>query len=104
VDPTKGAAVLAIDDMATNAIREIVRDHELPDGGGVRIEAREGSGPDPSKLTISTARRPRYEDQVLEHEDVTLFLEPAAAAYLDDKLLSVETDEGGRMRFVVQEL
>lgn len=96
--------MLAIDDVAADAIREIIRHHELPEGAGLRIEARTGSGPDPGKLTISTARHPRDEDQVLEHEDVTLFLEPVAAAYLDDKLLSVETDDGGRTRFVVQEL
>jgi hypothetical protein len=96
--------VLAIDDMARAAIREIVRRHDLPEGGGLRIAAGLGEDLETGTLTISPVEHQLEQDQVVEDEDIRLFLEPVAAAYLDDKLLSIESDGSGWTSFVVQEL
>ncbi|MEJ3652421.1 adhesin [Actinomycetes bacterium KLBMP 9759] len=82
--------MLAITDLAAEAIKSLTTDAELPEGGGLRIAA-----PQPEQgLELSLAGKPAEDDVVLAGEGVSVFLEPAAAEVLDDKVLDVQPMEG----------
>jgi Fe-S cluster assembly iron-binding protein IscA len=93
--------MLAITDLAAEAIKSLTTDAELPDGGGLRIVAD-----DPAQgLELSLAGTPDSDDLVLAGDGVTVFLEPTAAQVLDDKVLDVQpvTGEDGQqeLRFAI---
>lgn len=95
--------MLAITEEAVSAINTILDSSALPDGSGVRIAtvpARENAGGPELQLHLSLAREPEEGDEVLGEEAV--FLEPAAAAALDNKVLDAEIVEE-QVRFVVAE-
>ena len=82
--------MLAITDLAAEAIKTLTTDAELPDGGGLRISAA-----DPQQgLELSLAGEPATDDVVLAGEGVSVFLEPVAAEVLDDKVLDVQPVPG----------
>lgn len=102
-DPAKAPTVgtmLAITDTAAEAIKSLTADAELPEGGGLRIApADPGEG-----LELSLAAKPVESDQVLTGDGVVVFLEPAAAEVLDDKVLDVQpvtTEQGEELRFAI---
>jgi Fe-S cluster assembly iron-binding protein IscA len=93
--------MLAITDLAAEAIKSLTTDAELPEGGGLRIAA-----PDPEQgLELSLAGQPGADDVVLAGEGVSVFLEPVAAEVLDDKVLDVQPvagDDGKQeLRFAI---
>ncbi|OLT13402.1 adhesin [Pseudonocardia sp. CNS-139] len=93
--------MLAITDLAAEAIKTLTTDAELPDGSGLRITAPEqGQG-----LELSLAGRPATDDVVLAGQGVSVFLEPAAAEVLDDKVLDVQpvanADGEQELRFAI---
>lgn len=93
--------MLAITDTAAEAIKSLTTDAELPDGGGLRIASSDpGQG-----LELTLAGRPATDDVVLSGDGVTVFLEPAAAEVLDDKILDVQRvpaeDGGDELRFAI---
>jgi Fe-S cluster assembly iron-binding protein IscA len=82
--------MLAITDIAAEAIKTLTTDAELPEGGGLRISA-----PDPEQgLELSLAGQPSTDDVVLAGDGVSVFLEPVAAEVLDDKVLDVQPVPG----------
>ena len=93
--------MLAITDLAAEAIKTLTTDAELPEGGGLRIAA-----PDPQEgLELTLAGQPADDDVVLAGDGVSVFLEPVAAQVLDDKVLDVQqapTPDGGQeLRFAI---
>jgi Fe-S cluster assembly iron-binding protein IscA len=93
--------MLAITDLAAEAIKTLTTDAELPEGGGLRIAA-----PDPQEgLELTLAGQPADDDVVLSGDGVSVFLEPVAAQVLDDKVLDVQqapTPDGGQeLRFAI---
>ena len=93
--------MLTIDEKAAEAIKTIVRESELPAGAGLRIEARIDDVPQP-ELTVSVEELPVPGDEVVAKDDARVFLPPAAAAYLDNKILHADDDDVAGLRFVVQ--
>jgi len=93
--------MLAITDLAAEAIKTLTTDAELPEGGGLRIAA---PAPDEG-LELSLAGQPAADDVVLSGDGVSVFLEPAAAEVLDDKILDVQpapaADGGQELRFAI---
>ena len=92
--------MLAITDTAAEAIKTLTADAELPEGGGLRIASTD---PDQG-LELSLAAQPVESDQVLTGDGVVVFLEPAAAEVLDDKVLDVQpvtTEQGQELRFAI---
>ena len=80
------SALLALTDDAVEAVRNIVSSSdELPETGGLRLVA-ERSGTQ-ANLQLSVVALPAEEDEVIEEQGVRVFLEPEAAALLDDKVL-----------------
>lgn len=93
--------MLAITDTAAEAIKSLTTDAELPEGGGLRIASSDpGQG-----LQLTLAGQPATDDVVLSGDGVTVFLEPAAAEVLDDKILDVQRvqapDGGDELRFAI---
>ena len=90
--------MLVLAESASTAIRHLVERPELTDVSGVRIAAEEGAT---GQLGVSTAITPEDGDQVVEDEGARVFLDPSAAAMLDDKVLGATVDEQGRIGFVL---
>jgi iron-sulfur cluster assembly protein len=87
--------MLVLSESATTAIRNLVDRPELPDVSGLRIAGAEDG------LSVSTAGMPEEGDEVVEEQGARVFLEPNAAAILDDKVLDATVDEQGRVGFVL---
>ncbi len=83
--------MLAISEDAAAAIRGIVESEGVPAGAGLRItreETTDAAGNARTDLRLSVVAGPREGDEVLEAERV--FVDPGAAALLDDKLLDAD--------------
>ena len=63
--------------------------------GGLRIS----SGENGDSFDVAVTPRPAPTDQVIENAGARVYLEPAAATALDDKVLDAQVDEGGSVRF-----
>jgi iron-sulfur cluster assembly protein len=91
--------VLAISEDAAAAIRGIVGAEDAPEGAGLRItreEAVQSGGEVRVDLRLSVVAGPEEGDEVLEAERV--FVDPAAAEILEDKLLDADY-VGDELRF-----
>jgi iron-sulfur cluster assembly protein len=94
--------MLAITEEAAMAIDGIVTARELPEEAGVRLTLHTG-GPDGEgqrEIRLDVVEAPQSGDEVLEEAPV--FLEPEAAALLDDKLLDADTS-GDQVHFAVRQ-
>jgi Fe-S cluster assembly iron-binding protein IscA len=88
--------MLAVTQDAAIAIRSLMDRQDMPEGCGLRLAgADDGSG----ALELSAAPAPEAEDAVVEAEGARVFLDPAVAPVLDDKVLDAGRDEAGRIRF-----
>ena len=91
--------MLAITEDAATAIDSIVASSGLPQGAGLRITQElntQGGQEGRTDLRLSVVESAEEGDKVLE--DVQIFLEPAAAEFLDNKLLDADVD-GDEVRF-----
>jgi Fe-S cluster assembly iron-binding protein IscA len=85
-------ALLALTDDAVEAVRNIVSSSdELPETGGLRVVA-ERAGTQ-ANLQLSVVALPAEDDEVIEEQGVRVFLEPEAAALLDDKVLDASMEQ-----------
>jgi iron-sulfur cluster assembly protein len=90
--------MLMLTDSAVSAIRSLTTQPQLPAATGLRIAAQGNEAP---SLQLALAEGPVAGDQVLEESGVRVFLEPTAAAVLDDKELDARVDEQGQVAFSV---
>ncbi len=83
--------MLAISEDAATAIKGIVGAPGIPEGAGLRITREltaDESGEARTDLRLSVVAAPEEGDEILEAERV--FVDPDAAALLDDKLLDAD--------------
>jgi Fe-S cluster assembly iron-binding protein IscA len=94
--------VLTITDRAAEALDTVVSSAaNTSDTTGLRI-AR-ATGPDGEEgLALSLTDGPAPEDAIVEGDRVPVFLEPEAAAMLDDKVLDAEV-EGDHVGFMLRD-
>jgi hypothetical protein len=96
--------MLALTPTAASAIDGILANPEIPDEAGMRITTEiattEEGAPPQTELRLAVVDEPEKSDQVLEGAPV--FLEPEAAALLDDKVLDAEV-AGDEVRFNVKQ-
>jgi iron-sulfur cluster assembly protein len=78
--------MLELTDSAKDAVRQMVEQQNAPEGSGVRIAATPSNGSE-GKLSLDLATEPSVGDTVVEDEGARIFLDEAAAAVLDDKVL-----------------
>ncbi|MFF3666292.1 HesB/IscA family protein [Microtetraspora malaysiensis] len=88
--------MLTMTDNAMGAIRDLIVGEYLPHQAGLRIAVK----PDEQgALEFSLASDAWSGDHVIEKEDVRVFLDPDAVAFLEDKTLDAERDPRGRPIF-----
>jgi iron-sulfur cluster assembly protein len=91
--------MLAISDNAAEAIRGLVAAPEVPDSAGLRITA---PLTEESSFELSVAATPAEDDELVQERGAQVFLEPSAAALLEDKRLDAQV-EAGRVTFAIAE-
>jgi iron-sulfur cluster assembly protein len=89
--------MLAISDNAAEAIRGLLAAPEVPDSAGLRIAAPVTGE---ASFELSVATTPAEDDEVVEEQGAQVFLEPNAAALLDDKRLDAQV-EAGQVTFAI---
>jgi iron-sulfur cluster assembly protein len=91
--------MLVLTEAAAEVVKSVTTTAQAPEGAGLRIASSAQEPESPGGLRVTTASRPDENDQVIEASGARVFLEPAAAIYLDDKVLDAEVDENGKARF-----
>jgi Fe-S cluster assembly iron-binding protein IscA len=80
------SALLTLTDNAVEAVKHIVSSSdELSETGGLRMVAEQKGMQ--TNLELSVVPLPAEDDDVIEERGARVFLEPEAAALLDDKVL-----------------
>jgi Fe-S cluster assembly iron-binding protein IscA len=92
-------SVLTLTDEAVSVLRELTTQPGLPAEAGLRIAPPE-TGAD--GLALSLAEGPQAGDQVIEDAGVHVYVQPDAAAALDDKSLDARIGETGEVSFQLQ--
>ena len=92
--------MLVLTETAAEVVKSVTDTPQAPDGTGLRITQ---SGPEPgaNTLGLAPAAEPGDDDQVVEASGARVFMDPQAAAYLDDKVLDAEVDTEGKVRFTL---
>ena len=94
--------MLTLTDNATAIVTTLVtRQSEAPDAG-LRIHstaAQEAGGG--ARLAVLVTTVPEPEDQIVEVSGTRLFLDEAASAALEDKILDAGVDDEGSVSFAV---
>jgi iron-sulfur cluster assembly protein len=102
-DPTRKevGAMLALTDRAVEAVRDIVSaSGESSETGGLRLTTEREAAQAGFKLRV--VPMPAEDDAVIEEHGARVFVEPEAAALLDDKVLDA-TVEQNQVAFTVVE-
>ena len=81
--------MLTLTEAAKEMVRDMVSAGDAPEGSGLRIAAAHDEDGGPA-LSLELANEPAEGDQVLDEDGTRVFLEPAAASLLDDKVLDAE--------------
>lgn len=91
--------MLTLTDQAVSAIRSLTTRPGLPAQTGLRIAPGEA---DSGGLSLSLSDGPQAGDRVIDETDVQVFVQPDAAAALDDKELDAQVSENGEVSFLLQ--
>jgi len=91
--------VLTLTDQAVSAIRNLTTRRGLPAETGLRIAPQDGGA---GGLELSLSDGPQAGDRVIEEADVQVFVQPDAAAALEDKALDAQVNEDGQVSFMLQ--
>jgi iron-sulfur cluster assembly protein len=89
--------MLVLTEAAAEVVKAISSTPQAPEGSGLRIASPGGS--DPGALQVTAAPGPNETDQVVEAAGAHVYLEPQAAAYLEDKVLDAAIDAQGKAQF-----
>jgi Fe-S cluster assembly iron-binding protein IscA len=90
--------LLTLTENASTIVNEITSQVGLGESGGLRISADDAAQP---HLELTTTEQGEPGDQVVENAGATVYLDQAAAALLDDKILDATVDDQGRPAFAV---
>lgn len=91
--------MLVLTEAATEVVKALTSTLEAPEGSGLRIASSHQEPGDPGALQVSAAAGPGENDQVIDAAGAHLYLEPQAAAYLEDKVLDARVDKEGQAHF-----
>lgn len=92
--------MVTLTEQATDAIRTLTHQPEAPAGAGMRIAA---DAEHSNRLAMRLQPAPADGDAVVESGGARLFLDPVAAATLEDKALDAHADDDGQFQFTVEE-
>ncbi len=91
--------MLVLTEAAAAAVKALTATPPLPQGAGLRIASSAPEPETPGTLEVSAAVGPSEHDLVLEAAGAHLYLEPKAAALLEDKVLDAQVDQDGQAHF-----
>jgi Fe-S cluster assembly iron-binding protein IscA len=91
--------MLTLTPAAAEVVRTILADAPEEARGGLRISPAEPT-PEGVAFEMTLVDAPEADDQTVEEDGATLYLEPEAAQILDDKILDAEVGDG-QIRFAV---
>ena len=91
--------MLVLTEAATEVVKSLTSTPQVPEGTGLRIASSSPEPGDPGALQVTAAPGPDVNDQVVEAAGAHVYLEPRAAAYLEDKVLDAEVDSEGKAHF-----
>jgi iron-sulfur cluster assembly protein len=91
--------MLVLTEAAAEVVKALSADPQAPAGAGLRIASSASQPADAGMLQVSAAAGPDENDQVIDAAGAHLYLEPQAAAYLEDKVLDAEVDNEGHAHF-----
>ena len=81
---------------ATDAIRELVGNAELPDSGGLRLDMNDGTmNSAPPSLALTLVESPATGDEVIDEDGVHVYVSEQAAPMLDGKEIDARSEAGG---------
>jgi iron-sulfur cluster assembly protein len=87
-DVTTEAGVLSVEDSAAQAIKALFK-RQGREGCGFRISVK-GGGCSGLQYEFSVAETPRPDDTVIEHDGVTVVIDPKSAVFVAGSVLSYE--------------
>lgn len=87
--------MLALTENVTTIVKKLAE--EVPEVSGLRIAAEA----DGQSLSVSPAEDAQADDQVVEQDGATIYLDTSAAEMLDDKVLDGGVDEEGNIQFAL---
>jgi iron-sulfur cluster assembly protein len=93
--------MLSLTPVASEAIRQLAAQTEDPDASGIRISPGPDT-PEGTALELTLVEEPEPEDEKVDEDGATVYLEPHVAGFLDDKVLDAQLDEG-RVTFVLRD-
>jgi Fe-S cluster assembly iron-binding protein IscA len=93
--------MLVLTEAAAEVVKSVTDTPQAPDGTGLRITQSAEEPSAANGLELAAAAEPGIGDQVVETSGARVFLDPLAAAYLDDKVLDAEVDAQGKVRFLL---
>ncbi|MEN3283409.1 MAG: iron-sulfur cluster assembly protein [Solirubrobacteraceae bacterium] len=93
--------MLTLTPVASEAIRQLSSQTDDPEASGIRI-APGPETPQGTALELTLVEEPEPEDEKVDEEGATVYLEPHVAGFLDDKVLDAQVDEG-RVTFVLRD-
>jgi Fe-S cluster assembly iron-binding protein IscA len=91
--------MLVLTESAAEVVKALTASPDAPESAGLRIASSAANSANPGGLQVSAAPGPDVNDQVLEADGAHIYLEPEAAAFLEDKVLDAEVDADGRPHF-----
>jgi Fe-S cluster assembly iron-binding protein IscA len=86
--------MLILTEAAAVAVKSVTSTSQASEDAGLRIASSVPQPREPGAL-----QPPGQGDQVIEAAGARVFVEPQAAAYLDDKVLDAQIDAEGKARF-----
>jgi Fe-S cluster assembly iron-binding protein IscA len=92
--------MLVLTEAAAEVVKSLTAISQAPDGAGLRIASQASDG-NPGALEVSAASGPSENDQIIESSGAHVYLEPQAAAYLEDKVLDAQVDSEGNAHFTL---
>jgi iron-sulfur cluster assembly protein len=91
--------MLVLTEAAAEVVKSVTSTPQSPEGAGLRIASSVPEQQSPGGLQVTAAPAPDANDQIIETAGARVFLEPQAAAYLEDKVLDARLDEEGKAHF-----
>lgn len=87
--------MLALTENVTEIVKKLTED--VPEISGLRIAAE----PDGQALAVSPASHAEQDDQVVEQDGATIYVDGSAVEMLADKVLDGGVDEEGNIQFAL---
>ncbi len=91
--------MLVLTEAAAEVVKSLTSTPQAPGGSGLRIASSTPEPGDPGALQVTAAAGPGENDQVIDAAGAHVYLEPKAAAYLEDKVLDAQVDGQGQAHF-----